>query len=99
VAIFGFVFTMGFALPGLVTTISNHANADTQGQTMGMTASIQALMTVLAMMGGGSLFALSQLFTVLGGAALMLLCWVLFNVAFHERPMPAVVSAREGLRG
>jgi DHA1 family tetracycline resistance protein-like MFS transporter len=85
VSIFLFVFTMGFALPGLLTTISNFANADTQGQTMGMTASIQALMTVLAMMSGGSLFAMSQYVTVFGGAGLLLFAWLLFNITFRER--------------
>jgi predicted MFS family arabinose efflux permease len=92
-AIFLFVFTMGFALPGLLTTISNFADKDTQGQTMGMIASIQALMTVIAMMSGGSLFTMSQYITVFGGAGLLIFAWLLFGATFRERAEPALAPA------
>jgi DHA1 family tetracycline resistance protein-like MFS transporter len=98
-AIFLFVFTMGFALPGLLTTISNFANKDTQGQTMGMTASIQALMTVLAMMSGGSLFSMSPYVTGLGGAGLLVGSWLLFNIAFRERSTAAELAPAAAPKG
>lgn len=82
IAITIFVVTMGFALPGLTTTISNCASSEEQGQTMGMISSIQAFMTVFVMMVGGSLFSINRYFTTISGAVLFLICWILFSICF-----------------
>jgi DHA1 family tetracycline resistance protein-like MFS transporter len=83
--IFLFVTSMGFVLPGLVTTISNYGDSSRQGETLGIISSIQALMTVIVMMAGGSLFALHRNLTVVGGAGLLIASWIMFATYFSER--------------
>jgi DHA1 family tetracycline resistance protein-like MFS transporter len=93
VAILAFVATMGFTLPGLVGTVSNLADADTQGQALGITASLQALTTVLAMAFGGALFACGERLPILGGAALLAAAWVWFGLVFRTGEVAKEASA------
>jgi DHA1 family tetracycline resistance protein-like MFS transporter len=83
--IFLFVSSMGFALPGLVTTISNYGPLSRQGETMGSISSVQALMTVTVMMIGGSLFSIHQDITVIGGGVMLILSWIFFVYYFRAR--------------
>lgn len=73
-----FVMAMGFAIPGLITYISNLSDASDQGQVMGMVNSIQAVSTVLVMLAGGYLNSMNSSITVVGGGLLVCLSWVLF---------------------
>ena len=73
-----FVTSMGFVLPGIITSISNLANKEEQGEVMGNISSIQALATVLMMMLGGYIDSFGISITIFGGAFLMFLSWLLF---------------------
>lgn len=80
-----FVLAMGFALPGLITSISNLANRDQQGQVMGSISAIQAISTVLVMIVGGYINVLSNDITVIGGGVLMLVSWLFYWVSFSGK--------------
>ena len=73
-----YVVSMAFALPGLITSVSNLASEDEQGQVMGLIASLQAIMTVSMMLLGGVLVAQSYAIPILGGGALLILSWLVF---------------------
>ncbi len=75
-----FVTSMGFVLPGLITSISNLAAKEKQGEVMGNISSIQALATVLMMMLGGYIDSFGITITIFGGAFLMFLSWLLFVI-------------------
>lgn len=79
-----FVTSMGFALPGLITSISNLAPEHQQGKIMGTISSVQALATVLVMAIGGYLDSVNIVVTVIGGGLLLLISWVLFFCCFHK---------------
>jgi len=80
-----FVTSMGFALPGVIISISNLANAAEQGQVMGMISSIQAIATVIMMMLGGWLESFGLGVTVIGGGTLLITAWVMFMLCFHKK--------------
>jgi DHA1 family tetracycline resistance protein-like MFS transporter len=80
-----FVTSMGFALPGLITSISNLASQEDQGQIMGSISSVQALSTVLMMMVGGYLDTADITVTVVGGGGLLLLSWAMFTMRFKRQ--------------
>ena len=73
-----FVIAMGFAIPGLITCISNLSNAQEQGKTMGVVSSIQALSTVIVMLCGGYIDSLKISITVFLGGLLVIVSWVVF---------------------
>jgi DHA1 family tetracycline resistance protein-like MFS transporter len=79
-----FVTTMGFALPGLITSISNLESKENQGKIMGMISSIQAIATVVVMMFGGYLDNSNIALTVIGGGVLLLISWMLFISKFYR---------------
>jgi MFS family permease len=79
-----FVTTMGFALPGLITSISNLESKENQGKIMGMISSIQAIATVFSMMIGGYLDNASITITVIGGGLLLIISWLLFVIRFRK---------------
>ena len=85
IAITLFVTSMGFALPGLITSISNLVSENDQGRIMGSISSVQALATVIVMMLGGYLDTASITFTVIGGSFLLLLAWFLFVGLFANK--------------
>ena len=87
-----FVTSMGFALPGLITAISNLASKEDQGQIMGTISSVQALATVLVMLVGGYLDNAGITVTIIGGAGLLLLSWILFMVQFRKNKHAAILS-------
>lgn len=86
-----FVCAQGFALPGLIVSISSLADEKNQGQMMGMINSIQAIATVAMMMIGGWLDAFGLTVTVIGGGALLILAWAIFCVRFRERSTLSVM--------
>lgn len=75
-----YVITMAFALPGLITNISNAGSARDQGHIMGLVSSIQAMATVLMMLLGGPLVAISYKIPIIGGGGLLGLSWLVFLV-------------------
>ena len=77
-----FVLSMGLAIPGLMTHISNLAGDEEQGQAMGMVGSIQAFSTVCVMILGGYLDGIHMNTTVLCGGFFVLLSWVFFVKKF-----------------
>lgn len=77
-----YVISMAFAIPGLITTISNLTGREDQGQMMGLISSIQALATVSMMLLGGPLEAISQKITIVGGGVLLVSGWALFACYF-----------------
>ena len=79
-----FVCAQGFALPGLIISISNLADAKNQGQIMGMISSIQAIATVAMMMLGGWLDSFGLTVTVIGGGMLLILAWLIFILHFKK---------------
>jgi DHA1 family tetracycline resistance protein-like MFS transporter len=80
-----FVTSMGFAMPGLITSISNLASPAEQGQVMGISSSIQALATVVMMMMGGWLESFGLTVTVVGGGVLLIAAWVIFMFHFSNQ--------------
>lgn len=74
-----FVLAMGFCIPGLITSISNMAEDNEQGQMMGMIGSVQALATVLVMFAGGYIHALNINSTTIGGGCLIIISWLIFT--------------------
>ncbi len=74
-----FVTSMGFALPGLISSISNLASKEHQGKIMGNISSTQAFATVLMMMIGGYLDNLGMTITIIGGGILLFISWVIFT--------------------
>ncbi len=80
-----FVCAQGFAIPGLVVSISALADDKNQGQIMGMINSIQAIATVAMMMIGGWLDSFGLNVTVIGGGVLLILSWAIFCVSFREK--------------
>ncbi len=86
IAMIIFVTSMGYAIPGLITCISNQVSAEKQGQVMGMIGSIQAVATVLVMLSGGFINAANDNFTVIGGGLLVLISWLIF--LFFYKPIP-----------
>lgn len=77
-----FVTSMGFALPGLITSISNLAGKENQGQIMGNISSMQALATVLMMMIGGYLDNSGIYVSIIGGGILLFVSWTIFTMRF-----------------
>lgn len=75
-----FVTSMGFALTGLISSISNLAPENEQGEIMGSISSIQALATLTVMLLGGFLDTTNVRVTVVGGGLLLLVSWLLFVV-------------------
>ncbi|PHM36277.1 multidrug transporter [Xenorhabdus mauleonii] len=75
-----FVTSMGFALTGLISSISNLAPENEQGEIMGSISSIQALATLIVMFLGGFLDTTDIRVTVVGGGLLLLISWLLFVV-------------------
>ncbi|PHM58544.1 MFS transporter [Xenorhabdus sp. KK7.4] len=73
-----FVTSMGFALTGLISSISNLAPENEQGEIMGSISSIQALATLIVMLAGGFLDTINIRVTVIGGGLLLLISWLLF---------------------
>ncbi|PHM67738.1 multidrug transporter [Xenorhabdus stockiae] len=73
-----FVTSMGFALTGLISCISNLAPENEQGEIMGSISSIQALATLIVMLAGGFLDTTNIRVTVVGGGLLLLMSWLLF---------------------
>ena len=73
-----FVMSMGFCIPGLITTISNTASEDKQGQIMGMVGSVQAIATVIVMLLGGYLQGLNINITIVAGGILIVVSWLVF---------------------
>ncbi|MCC8380156.1 MFS transporter [Xenorhabdus sp. PB30.3] len=73
-----FVTSMGFALTGLISSISNLAPENEQGEIMGSISSIQALATLIVMLAGGFLDTINIRVTVVGGGLLLLISWLLF---------------------
>lgn len=83
IAITLFVTSMGFAFPGLITSISNLASEKEQGKIMGNISSVQALATVLVMMIGGYLDTIQITVTVIIGGLLLIFSWLLFSCNFR----------------
>ena len=77
-----FVLTMGFCIPGLITSISNLVTNEQQGQIMGLIGSIQAITTVLVMLAGGIIQSLNVNITIIAGGVLMIISWLLFTVSY-----------------
>lgn len=80
-----FVTSMGFVLPGLITSISNLVSHQHQGRIMGNISSTQAFATVLMMMIGGYLDNSGMSVTIIGGGLLMLVSWIIFNISFSAK--------------
>lgn len=80
-----FVASMGFALPGLITTISNLASQDDQGKIMGNISSTQAFATVVMMLIGGYLDDFKLNITIVAGVLLLFASWLIFTVYFKNR--------------
>lgn len=80
-----FVLSMGFCIPGLITSISNLAKENEQGQIMGMIGSVQALATVLVMFAGGYIHTLNINATMVGGGCLIVASRLIFIVIFSNR--------------
>ena len=80
IAMIVFVLSMGFCIPGIISSISNMEKSEDQGQIMGIIGSIQALATVIVMLSGGYLHALNINTTIIGGGVLMLLSWFIFLI-------------------
>ncbi|KTD62113.1 MFS transporter [Legionella spiritensis] len=75
-----FVLSMGFCIPGLITSISNMVKTEDQGQIMGMIGSIQALATVIVMLSGGYIHGFNMNTTIVGGGILVLFSWFIFAI-------------------
>lgn len=75
-----YVVSMAFALPGLITSISNLGQHDNQGHIMGMTSSLQAFATVAMMLIGGPLFSIDEKLPIVGGGLLLVIAWGLYSV-------------------
>jgi DHA1 family tetracycline resistance protein-like MFS transporter len=80
-----FVMSMGFAIPGTITYISNLADKSDQGQVMGMVSSIQAISTVIVMLAGGYLNSINSNITVISGGILVILSWLSFVIIFPKK--------------
>ncbi len=80
-----FVISMAFALPSLITSVSNLGDDENQGHLMGMISSIQALSTVAMMLLGGFLVAMSYKIPLIAGGTLLILAWGLFNMKFCRK--------------
>lgn len=87
-----FVMAMGFAIPGIITYISNRADKSDQGQVMGMVNSIQAISTVLVMLAGGYLNSINNSIAVVGGGMLVVLSWLLFVSVCSLKPLNTLES-------
>ncbi|QGW89111.1 MFS transporter [Enterobacter asburiae] len=85
-----FVTSMGFALTGLISTISNLATESEQGEIMGSISSIQALATLIVMLLGGFLDTTNIRVTVISGGGLLLMSWILFIVHLSSLNRKAV---------
>lgn len=88
-----FVMAMGFAIPGIITYISDLAGEDDQGQVMGMVNSIQAMATVIVMMAGGFLNSLNFNITVLAGGGLVGLSGLIFMLSSRCKSQKSIVQA------
>jgi MFS family permease len=75
-----FVLAMGFCIPGLITSISNMAKKEDQGQVMGMIGSVQAMATVIVMSLGGYIHSLNINITIIAGGVLIILSSIIFTV-------------------
>lgn len=75
-----FVLTMGFCIPGIITSISNLASKEEQGKVMGIIGSVQAITTVLVMLAGGILQSVDVNITIITGGILMIISWLLFTI-------------------
>lgn len=80
-----FVLSMGFCIPGLISSISNMGRKEDQGQIMGMVGSVQALATVIVMAVGGYIHSLNINITIIGGGMLMSLSSLLFVGLFLNK--------------
>ena len=87
-----FVTSMGFALPGLITSISNLANKEHQGKIMGNISSTQALATVLMMMVGGYLDNSGITITIIIGGILLFMSWTIFALRFKKQAAKVMAS-------
>ncbi|MDX7985847.1 MFS transporter [Xenorhabdus sp. 12] len=90
-----FVTSMGFALPGLISSISNLAPENEQGEIMGSISSIQALATLIVMLLGGFLDTTNIRVTVVGGGLLLLISWLLFVVRLKAINRKAISDYKE----
>ena len=92
-----FVSSMAFALPGLISSISNLVDETEQGKIMGTISSVQAMATVFVMSVGGLLDGFGIKSTVIGGGALLLISWALFIVKFLSSAdsAPALSNQKE----
>jgi predicted MFS family arabinose efflux permease len=90
-----FVTSMGFALPGLISSISNLAPENEQGEIMGSISSIQALATLVVMFVGGFLDTTNIRVTVVGGGLLLLISWLLFVVRLRVINRKAIREFKE----
>ncbi|MGQ3892019.1 MFS transporter [Legionella sp. CNM-4043-24] len=79
-----FVGSMAFALPGLISSISNLVDENEQGKIMGTISSIQAMSTVFVMSLGGLVDSFGITSTVVGGGVLLLISWALFIIRFQS---------------
>lgn len=86
-AAFLFPFSMGFTLPALVASISNRGLPTEQGKLLGMTQSTQALMTIAATFIGGKLLSVNYHASVVVGASLMCIAWVLYLSRVEKRSL------------
>ena len=86
-----FVTAMGFALPGLITSISNLATKEQQGEIMGNISATQALATVLMMTIGGYLDTLGISITIISGGILLFVSWSIFMLRFKPQLKVMVV--------
>lgn len=80
-----FVVSMGFCIPGIMTSISNRANESEQGQVMGMIFSIQAIATVFVTIVGGYLNSININISMVISSLLIILSWLVFMVIFKKK--------------
>lgn len=84
VAMSVFVMAMGFSIPGIITFIANLGEKKDQGQVMGIVSSIQAVATVLVMLGAGFLNAININISIIISGVLVILSAVCFLSLFRN---------------
>lgn len=81
-----FVMAMGFAIPGIITFISNQAGKNEQGEVMGIVNSIQAVSTVLVMIVAGYLNAINiNISVIISGILMILSCLCFFHLLVKRK--------------
>ncbi|MBV9576549.1 MAG: MFS transporter [Gammaproteobacteria bacterium] len=81
-----FVMAMGFAIPGIITFISNLADKNEQGQVMGIVNSIQAVSTVLVMISAGYLYAINiNIAIIISGVLVILSCLCFISLLVKKK--------------